>query len=187
RERAGAASLTSAIGSNLALHAEFSRRDADDYKAPGWDEARVDGTFSESTNASLGLSWIGENGYIGLAYSYRDEGYGLPGHSHEYEGCHPHGNALHCGSHDHDDGDDDDHDHDHDHEHEDPPSIDLESRRFDLRGEFHDPFTGIRRTRFRASHTDYHHDEVDDGEIETTFRNKGHEERIEVEHVPLAG
>ncbi len=182
-ERAGAAALTSALGSNLALHAEFSTRQTDDYRAPHWEERRVDGTFAESTNASVGLSWIGDNGFIGLAYSYRDDDYGLPGHSHEYESCHPHGSELHCG--DHDDHDDHDHDHEHEHGHEDPPTIDLLSKRFDLRGEFHDPFSGIQRIRFRASHTDYRHHELDEGQIATTFTNKGHEERIELEHAPL--
>lgn len=186
-ERAAAASLTSALGSRLALHAEFSARDADDYRAPRWEERRVDGTFAESTNASVGLSWIGDNGYIGLAYSYRDDGYGLPGHSHEYESCHPHGSDLHCGGHDHEhgDGDGDGHDHDHDHDHEDPPTIDLESKRLDLRGEFYAPFAGIERVRFRASHTDYRHHELDEGEIATTFTHKGHEERIEFQHAPF--
>src|SRR5690554_1701027 len=50
-ERAAAASLTSGIGENLAVHAEFSTRDADDYRVPDWQQRRIDGSFSESTNA----------------------------------------------------------------------------------------------------------------------------------------
>ncbi|MGB3394140.1 MAG: TonB-dependent receptor [Stenotrophomonas sp.] len=182
-ERAAAASVSGQVGSNLVLHAEGSWRDAKDYRAPDWDESRVDGTYGKSRNGSVGASWVSDKGYVGLAYSYRNDEYGLPGHSHEYEGCHPHGSALHCGSHDHDDGDD--HDHDHDHEHEDVPYIDLVSKRVDLRGEYRDPFAGIKRIRFRASHTDYHHDEIDDGEVSTTFANKGYEGRVEVEHNPI--
>lgn len=186
-ERAAAASLTSGIGENLAVHAEFSTRDADDYRVPDWEKRHVDGSFSESNHAAFGLSWITDNGYIGVAYSVRDDDYGLPGHSHEYEDCHPHGASLHCGDHDHghDHGHEHDHDSDHGHDHADVPVIDLESRRFDLRGEFNDPFIGIRRIRVRASHTDYFHHEIDQGRIATTFRNKGHEQRIEVQHEPL--
>ena len=186
-EKAGAAALTSGIGRNLALHAEFSTHETDDYRAPRWQERRVDGSFSDSTNAAFGLSWITDTGYIGLAYSIRDDDYGLPGHSHEYEDCHPHGSALHCGGHDHDHDHDHGHEHEHEHEHDHAqvPTIDLESKRVDLRGEFNDPFIGIRRIRFRASHTDYFHHEIDHGQIATTFRNTGHEERIEVQHEPL--
>jgi len=183
-EKAYAASVNAHLGNGFVAHAEGSRRDADDYRAPGLDERRVDGTFSESTNASLGLSWVTDRGYIGLAYSYRDDDYAIPGHSHEFEGCHPHGSALHCGDHD-DDGDDHDHDHDHEHEHEDAPVIDLVSRRFDLRGEYADPIPGFSRIRFRGAYTDYRHHEIDDGEIETTFKNEGHEGRIELQHIPV--
>lgn len=182
-EKAAAAAVSAQAGAHLVLHAEGSYRDADSYKSRGWDESRVDGTFAESRNASAGLSWVTDNGYLGLAYSWREDDYGLPGHSHEYEGCHPHGSALHCGSHDHDDGDD--HDHDHDHAHEDVPVINLVSKRVDLRGEYRDPFAGISRIRLRASHTDYRHDEIDEGEVTTAFANKGYEGRVEVEHAPI--
>lgn len=180
-ERAGAVAINNAWGHNLVMHTEISKRQADDYRAPDWEERRVEGTHSDSVNAAIGLSWIGERGYLGLAYSYRDDDYGLPGHSHEYESCHPHGSSLHCGS--HAPGHDHDHDHDHDHEHGAPPKIDLMSRRFDLRGELEDPFPGFNRLRLRAAHTDYRHHEMDEDEIGTTFRNKGHEERLELEHV----
>ncbi len=183
-ERAAAAAVTGHAGGGVVLHAEGSYRDADAYRAPGLDESRVDGTFAESRNASVGASWVGDNGYVGLAYSYRHDEYGLPGHSHEYDGCHPHGSALHCGSHDHDDGD---HDHDHEHGHEEAPLIDLVSKRVDLRGEYRDPFAGISRIRFRASHTDYRHDELEEGEVATTFANTGYEGRVELEHAPVAG
>ncbi|MFA5683221.1 MAG: TonB-dependent receptor [Lysobacteraceae bacterium] len=186
-ERAGAAALTAALGDRFAVHAGFSRRDADDYRVPDREERRVDGSFAESANASLGLSWIGDHGHLGLAYSQRDDDYGLPGHSHGYDACHPHGTELHCGGHDHDGHDhgDDDDDHGHDHDHEDPPTIDLLSRRFDLRGELNDPFIGIRRIRLRASHTDYRHHEREHGLIATTFRNQGQDARVEVEHTAL--
>jgi len=86
-EKAYAGMINAALGGGLVLHAEGSHRDADDYRVPDFHERRADGTFSESRNGSLGLSWVTDRGYIGLAYSYRDDDYGLPGHSHEYEGC----------------------------------------------------------------------------------------------------
>lgn len=184
QEKAGAFEITAQATNNLVLHAEAMMRDADDYRARGLDESRIDGTFSESENASLGMSWIGERGYIGLSYSYRDDGYGIPGHSHEYESCHPHDSLLHCGS--HDDGEED-HDHGEDHEHGVVPEISLLSKRIDLRGELSAPFAGVERIRVRASHTDYRHYELDEGVVATTFENDGYEARIEVQHREIWG
>ena len=184
-EEAGAFEITAQATDNLLLHAEAMMRDADDYRAEGIDEDRVDGTHARSENASLGVSWVSDRGYLGLAYTYRDDDYGIPGHSHEYEGCHPHGSELHCGSHDDDGGDD--HDHDHEHEHEPAPEISLLSKRTDLRGELDEPFAGVERIRLRASYTDYRHHELEEDVIATTFLNKGTEARIEVQHAPLAG
>lgn len=179
-ERAGAAEVTFGIGSRLALHAEGSIRDADDYRVPDWEESRVDGSFAESRNASVGVSWLFDRGYVGLAYSYRDDDYGLPGHSHAYEDCHPHGSSLHCGSHEHGDGEE----HEHGHEHGEIPVIDLLSKRVDLRAEVLDPFAGFERLRVRLSDTRYRHHELEEDEIGTTFRNDGHEARIELQHLP---
>jgi len=184
-ERAFGGEASAALGGGWVLHAEGSSIDRDDYRAPGQAHDRVEGSYAESRNASAGLSWVGERGHVGLAYSYREDDYGLPGHSHEYEGCHPHGSALHCGS--HDAGEGHDHDHDHGHEHAHLASVDLESKRVDLRGEFTDPLPGISRIRFRASHTDYRHDEIEDGEVGSTFTHKGYDSRVELQHRPLAG
>lgn len=179
RERAAAAAVDKQIGANLVLHAEGSWRDADNYRAPRF--GRIDNTFADSKNGALGLSWVTPDGYIGLAYSDRRDDYGLPGHSHEYESCHPHGSSLHCGGH----GDDHDHDHDHDHGSDHGANTVLKSRRLDLRGEYRAPFAGISRIRFRGASTDYRHHEMDGGVIGSTFADKGYEWRIAVQHVPI--
>ncbi|XID75737.1 TonB-dependent receptor domain-containing protein [Alkanindiges sp. WGS2144] len=196
-EKAAAAALTVGLGEQFALHLEGSKRDANDYKVRGYApnnqaEKRVDGTYSESQNASVGLSWIGGRGYAGVAFSQRQDEYGLPGHSHEYEGCHPHGSHLHCGSHDHDGENKDDHAHDNSHSHEDAPYIKLNSKRVDFRAEYEQPFSGFEKIRVRAGYTDYQHDEIDDGpennnSVATTFKNQGYDGRVELTHVPVAG
>ncbi|PLC51451.1 TonB-dependent receptor [Pollutimonas subterranea] len=185
KERAGAVGLTVGEG-NIAVHVEGARRRADDYRVADWTESRVPNSNADSTTGSVGLSFIGSRGYIGAAYSYREDDYGLPGHSHEYEDCHPHGSTLHCGGHDH--GHDDDHDHDHDREHgEHAATAHLRSDRLDLRGELRDPFAGFSNLSFRGGYTDYRHDERDDGELGTTFTNRGYDGRLELRHKPLAG
>lgn len=183
-ERAGVFGLTVG-GAGFALRAEAAGRDSGDYEVPDWDEDRVHGTYNESSTVSFGGSWIGSQGYLGAAFTRQRSEYGLPGHSHEYESCHPHGSSLHCGGHDHGE---DDHDHDHDHEAgEEVPFVKLRSDRWDIRGEYREPFAGVERIRLRAGITDYEHDEMDEGAPATTFRNEGYDARLEVEHRPVAG
>ena len=186
-EGAGAFSLTGGAG-NLAVHAEGVARDAGDYRVgKGWapdgePTRKVPGSFNRTDTGSVGLSWVGDRGYLGAAYTRQAARYGLPGHNHSFEGCHTHGNHLHCGAHDEEDG--------HDHgaeEHGDVPVVDLRSERFDIRGELRNPFTGFSALRLRAGVTDYVHDEVEDGAIATTFKNKAYDTRIELQHEPLAG
>jgi iron complex outermembrane receptor protein len=109
------------------------------------------------------LSWIYDRGFTGVSYTNRQDQYGLPGHSHEYESCHPHGTHLHCGGHD---GHDDEHDHDgHDHDEDGHdhagPWVDLKSERYDFRTELDDPFAGFKKLLAQASYTDYKHDEIE--------------------------
>ena len=121
RERAGAFGLTAGQG-NFAIHVEGMKRRSDAYRVPHWTSGKVEGSQTESAMGSVGMSWIGDRGFLGLAYTQTESEYGLPGHSHEYEGCHAHLGAhphLHCEEHDHgDEGDDGDHE-DEDHEDED--------------------------------------------------------------------
>jgi iron complex outermembrane receptor protein len=191
RESAGAFSLTGGTG-NLAVHVEGVARDAGDYRVgKGWapeGEAtrKVPGSFNRTHTGSVGLSWVGERGYLGAAYTRQTAQYGLPGHNHGYEGCHTHGDHLHCGAHGHDDHGEDGHDHDHD-EHGSVPVVQLASERFDIRGELRNPFAGFSALRLRAGITDYAHDEVEDGAVATTFKNKAWDTRIELQHQPIAG
>lgn len=170
-------------GQGLALRVEGVHRSSNDYRVPKrFGDRHVDGSYNDSSTFSIGGSWVGSGGYVGVAYTRQRSEYGLPGHSHDYEGCHPHGSSLHCGSHGHDD---DDHDHDHDHEHEEVPFVKLRSERFDIRSEHEDPLPGFEKVRFRLSFTDYEHDEIEHDEVATTFRNKAHELRFELAHKPI--
>ncbi len=188
RERAVAAGVTAQAAPGLALRLEGTTRRAADYRVSGVATRRVEGTWAESGSATAGASWIRDNGYLGLAYTYRNDDYGVPGHSHDYESCHPHGASLHCGGHGPEEpGHDDDHDHDHEHGHGEAPRVALRSERLDLRGEFRAPFALAERIRLRASYSDYRHDELEADEIGTTFRNAGLEARLEIQHVTLGG
>jgi iron complex outermembrane recepter protein len=198
KERTAVGGITLGAGP-FAIRAEGVYRDAEDYRAPIGGDNRVHGTFNETRTGTVGTSWIGSNGYIGIAYTRQESRYGVPGHGHDYENCHPHGGSIHCGGHgnDHDDHDD----------HEDEDSdvyIDLLSKRLDVRGELRNPVPGIERIRLRGGFTDYRHHEIegehddgdddhdghddhDDDEGGTSFFNRGHDVRLEVEHAPMFG
>ncbi|MDD2608449.1 MAG: TonB-dependent receptor [Giesbergeria sp.] len=187
-ERAGAFSLTGGAGA-VAIHVEGSKSQANDYRVgQGWAGGRkVAGSFNDNDSASLGVSWVGKRGYLGLAYSRQNADYGLPGHSHSYDGCHLHGMSLHCGGH----GPELEHGDEH---HEDEhgaahgvPVVDLRSERLDVRGELRNPLPGFSNLRLRAGKTDYQHHEKEAGAISTTFSNRAHDMRLEMQHLPVAG
>ena len=187
-EKLATAGVTLGLGDQVALRVEGLKREANDYIAPdyvheGEKERRVDNTFAKGQTVNFGLSWIYDRGFTGISYSNRQDQYGLPGRSPEYESCHLHGLSLHCGEHDHDEDEHDDHDHDH--AHEAGPWIDLKSERYDVRTELDDPFAGFKKLRAQASYTDYQHDEIEEDTIATRFKNKGYDGRLELVHNPL--
>ncbi|MFV5191012.1 MULTISPECIES: zinc piracy TonB-dependent receptor ZnuD [Acinetobacter] len=196
-EKLATAGVTVGLGDQVALRVEGLKREANDYIAPdyrheGEKERRVGNTFAKGETVNVGLSWIYDRGFTGISYSNRQDQYGLPGHSHEYESCKAHLSGrphLHCGDHDHEEGEDDhDHghgDHDHDHAHETGPWIDLKSERYDVRTELNDPFAGFKKLRAQASYTDYQHDEIEEDTIATRFKNKGYDGRLELVHNPI--
>jgi iron complex outermembrane receptor protein len=182
-ERSLVGGATLGVGS-FALRVEGVDRSSKDYRVPDeFGEDMVHGSYNDTSTYTFGGSWVGADGYFGVAYTNHISTYGLPGHEHEYEGCHPHGSSLHCGSHEEEEGDE--HDHDHDHEHEEVPFVDLRSERMDVRGEYGDLIPGIENVAFRYAHTKYEHDEVEEDVIATTFRNKSHDARLELTHAAI--
>ncbi|WP_180117989.1 zinc piracy TonB-dependent receptor ZnuD [Acinetobacter sp. YH12096] len=198
-EKLASAGVTATLGEQFAIRVEGSKRKANDYIAPNYfhdhdgeleKERRVGNTFAEGQNVSVGASWIHDRGFAGLSYSNRQDQYGLPGHSHEYESCHPHDDHLHCDGHDNH-GHTDEHDHsahdEHDHDHDAAgPWVDLKSERYDFRTELANPFAGFQKLRAHASYTDYQHDEIEGDTAATTFKSQGYDGRLELVHNPIA-
>ena len=183
-EKMASAGATVALGRQFALRVEGSKREANDYIAPNYfhehegeleKERRVGNTFAKGETVSVGGSWIGERGFAGIAYTNRQDQYGLPGHSHEYESCTVSGNLLiGCGEEDYGD------------EHETGPWVDLKSERYDFRTEILNPLAGFEKLRAHASYTDYQHDEIEGDSVATTFKSKSYDARLEMVHQPIA-
>jgi iron complex outermembrane receptor protein len=66
--------------------------------------------------------------------------------------------------------------------------IDMQQRRYDLKGEMRDLGRFVRTARLRATYNDYEHAEVEgSGEIGTLFEQRGSDTRLVFDHVPVAG
>jgi iron complex outermembrane recepter protein len=63
--------------------------------------------------------------------------------------------------------------------------IKQDSDRFDFASEFKDLGPVIERVKFRTAYTDYQHQEIEDGVVGTTFKNKGWEGTLEAGHAKL--
>lgn len=193
---------TIALGQNVAVRVEGLTRKADNYAVPnliinaGDDPVKkLPDSYNQSKVGTLGLSWIGNQGYIGASVSQRKDKYGLVGHNHQFDHCAPHVlrdydiwnpapeylsvyphlmknedvsqrlHEMHCGN-DHAENEEHSHNNVYGHKHdygEKGPWVDLLSTRYDLRGEWQNPFAGIDKLRLSGTYSKYHHDERGDG------------------------
>jgi iron complex outermembrane recepter protein len=191
-ERTGMVRLdgTSADG-HLVFHFDALHRETGDYRIPGFAEAhhddhddhdddhddedevfgRLPNSFVRTDAAALGLSFIGERGFIGGAWSMFNTRYGVPGHGHQEE---------------HDDHDEDHEDEgDHDDEDEDVRIV-MDQRRGEIRAGLDDlgPFQSAR---LKLARTWYTHTEFEGDEVGTVFDNDSTEGRLELRHRPWGG
>ncbi|MBC7804015.1 MAG: TonB-dependent receptor [Candidatus Parcubacteria bacterium] len=68
--------------------------------------------------------------------------------------------------------------------------IDMKSERLDLAGEARELGSVITGVKFKLGHSDYRHQEIEAGAVNTTFANRGYDGRLEVSHArlgPLTG
>lgn len=180
-ERSAMGRLDARTG-NVVLHVDALSRKTDDYDIPGFAESaalraaeeteegeheheeEAYGTLPnsalETQAGALGLSWIGERGFLGASVSRYDTLYGVPGHQHSHEG-----------------------------ESEEEPaavSIDLDQHRHDLRAGL-DELGMFESLRFKFADTGYQHAELEGEEIGTRFDNQSREARLEAVHAKVLG
>lgn len=170
-------------------HAPLISFDDDDDHDHDHEEEEAFGTVPSSdlefTSGSIGTSFVGDWGFVGVAYRSMDGEYGLPGHSHAHEDDHGDEDDHHddlgvlIGL---DEGDDD---HDHAHGEEDGARLEMTQNRWDVRGDIEIDGAPIERVRFAAGIGDYRHSEIEEGEVATRFDNEGWEGRIELRHRPI--
>lgn len=205
REKIISSGITLDLGQQFALRLEGLNRKSNDYRVPkSTGLLRIGDSWADSNVGSVGLSWIKDKSYIGVAFTDRQDKYGLPAHNHEYEHCHadviiqsklitnnylqlyPHlleenevdynNPGLGCGFH---------YGHNHEEHAHGNPWIDLHSKRYDLRAEIDQPFVGFETLRATLSQVDYKHDEKDGNYVSGFFKNRGQNARVELVHKPI--
>lgn len=167
----------------FAIQVNAMQREANDYDIPGkarredvppghshgngaTEEPNPDDTlpssFVDSEQGSVAVGWLTEETRLAFAVSTYRSRYGVPFHSHA--------DAL-----------------DDVQTEVSGAEIDLENLRYDVSWEQADPFPGIAEVRFRYGYFHYEHEEIDGGQVQTTFINQGQELRLEVYHEPILG
>lgn len=142
----------------------------EDHEEEEHEEVRdtMENSFLQSETYSAGLSWVGDDAFLGFAVRQQTSSYGIAGHEHH--------------EHEEEDHDDEDHEDEADHE-EELPFINLEQTRYDIRGGAKldaGPLTHIAGS---LSYADYEHVEFEGpGEPGTIFTTEGTEGRLELGH-----
>ncbi|WP_239251132.1 TonB-dependent receptor, partial [Candidatus Nitrotoga sp. M5] len=161
-ERSGAAVLEAGNGL-VAIHADIASRQTDDLRIPGFarsnqQRALDDPAVEQSKGRLTNSSSSSDSGAVGASLTF-DEGYlGL-----SYSDLKTNYGSVA----------------------EPDVRVDMNSKRLGVAGEVRELGSFVQEVKFKYNHTDYLHNELEDGEIATTFKNKGYETRIDATHAKL--
>lgn len=149
-------------------------RQSDDYEIPAYPESarqlaeegetaetpfpkRLENSAVDLDAWGAGVSWVGADGYLGVAVKRTETTYGVPGHEHEEPAVPPPVP-----------------------EPEELVTIGLEQTRVDLRGEWRGALGPFDTVRFSGGWADYTHTEFEGDEVGTRFFSDGWEGRLEL-------
>ncbi|HCH70416.1 MAG TPA: TonB-dependent receptor [Colwellia sp.] len=156
---------------NIAVHFDAFWRDAGDYVLPkdfdshaGEEEetqpTHLASSDSQSSGFTLGSSYLFDQGFIGFSYGTMSRDYGIPGHAaHEEESV-----GIEEGT-----------------------KAEMEQDRFQLLSEVNFDQGFIKQLASKFAYTDYQHQEVEDGALGTTFKNKSNELKFDIFHQEYKG
>ncbi|HSG65827.1 MAG TPA: TonB-dependent receptor, partial [Gammaproteobacteria bacterium] len=171
-DRTGALRLDGG-GDAFAWHIDALRREASDYDIPGEaelhpgeeEEARAFGVLEnsavETSSASLGGTWLGDDAFLGVSVSGFETLYGIPGPHHHEEQPLPEVGVE-----------------------QENVRVDVDQRRFDVKGGWTNPTGALDAINLRIGVNDYAHQEIEGAELGTLFENHAYEGRLEFVHAP---
>ncbi len=146
----------------IAIHADAYTRKSSDLDIPGYAvskrKSRQDGTMRDNRGRLINSSSDSEGGALGASLTF-DNGYAGV----SYSGFRNNYGTVA------------------------EPTVraDMQSDRWDFASEFKELGGMIERVKFKLAHTDYQHQEIDNGEVGTTFKNRGLEGSFEAGHASI--
>lgn len=146
----------------IAVHADAYTRKTSDLDIPGFAvssrKSRADGTVRDNRGRLVNSNATSEGGALGASLTF-DSGYaGL-----SYSGFRNNYGTVA----------------------EPDVRADMKSDRWDFASEIRELGGAIERVKFKLAHTDYQHQEVKSGEVDTTFKNRGLEGSLEMGHASI--
>ena len=164
----GFAESSAARAAEEAEHEEESEEEHEEHEEHEEVRDTMENSFLQSETYSAGISWVGEDAFLGFALRQQMSSYGISGHEHD--------------EHEEEEHDDEDHEEEEGHE-EESPFIDLEQTRYDIRGGAKLDAGPLTRISGNLSYADYEHVEFEGpGEPGTKFTTEGTEGRLELGH-----
>jgi iron complex outermembrane receptor protein len=146
----------------IAVHADAYTRKTSDLDIPGFAVSsrknKADGTVRDNRGRLINSNATSEGGALGASLTF-DEGYaGI-----SYSGFRNNYGTV-----------------------ADPAvRADMQSDRWDFASEIRELGSVVERVKFKLAHTDYQHQEIEDGAIGTTFKNRGLEGSLEAGHANI--
>jgi iron complex outermembrane receptor protein len=153
-------------------HDEDHHDDEHDHDGEEESRGKLANSDTETWGATVGGSYVWDNGFFGVSVGGFESDYGVPGHVHAEE---EHGEEDH--EHEDDFGEEEDED----------VRIEAEQLRLDMRGRVDAVSESIESVKFRVGLADYEHDEIEGGSISTTYERDTVDTRVEFLHAPIAG
>lgn len=173
----------------VAVHLDGFWRDSKDYKLAGeadiheehedvhseegheeHGDERLENSAVTASGATIGSSYLFDNGFIGLSYGVMNREYGIPGHSHDE----PHeADRLLSSS-----------------------SVvaeeagvyaKMDQDRWQVLSEYNFEQQFISKIATKFAYSDYQHQEIESGAVGTTFTNKSSEARLDIFHQDFSG
>lgn len=156
------ASVVDIGNGKIAVHADAYTRKTSDLDIPGFAVSsrknRVDGTARDNRGRLVNSNASGEGGALGASLTF-DDGYaGI-----SYSGFRNNYGTVA------------------------EPTVraDMQSDRWDFASEIRELGSVVERVKFKLAHTDYQHQELESGEVGTTFKNRGLEGNLEAGHTSI--
>lgn len=157
-----AAAVIDAGNGLLTLHADAYARDSDDLDIPGYAVSsikhRADGTPREHRGRLVNSDARSEGGALGAALNFAQGYAGISYSTFDND----YGTVAEPGV-----------------------RIEQQSDRWDIAGEVKELDGMLRGLKLRLAHTDYRHQEIEDGAVGTTFTNRGMEGSLEAAHADI--